>query len=143
MDGGTQHSTSAIESTPQTATVTKNRTETSIMEKTITSSDLFVRFFQMEGLSLGVSEVIMASWRPGMKRVYNRTVQRWLEYCRRWGYHTQHPTVSEVLDFLHALFTQGLGYSAKIAIVVLYTASARGRANWCMQFGFSVYERCF
>ena len=82
------------------------------------NSDLFVRFFQMEGLSLGVSEVVMASWRPGMKRVYNRTVQRWLEYCRRWGYHTQHPTVSEVLDFLHALFTQGLGYSAKIAIVV-------------------------
>ena len=27
------------------------------------------------------------------------------------GYHTQHPTVSEVLDFLHALFAQGLGYS--------------------------------
>ena len=66
----------------------------------------------MEGLSSGVSEVIMASWRPGTKGVYNRTVQRWLEYCRRRGYHTQHPAVSEVLDFLHALFAQGLGYSA-------------------------------
>ena len=33
-------------------------------------------------------------------------------YCRRRGYHTQHPTVSEVLDFLHALFANGLGYSA-------------------------------
>ena len=66
----------------------------------------------MEGLSSGVSEVIMASWRAGMKGVYNRTVQRWLEYCRRWGYHPQHPTVSEALDFLNALFTLALGYSA-------------------------------
>ena len=39
-------------------------------------------------------------------------MQTWLEYCRRWGYHTQHPTVSKVLDFLRALFAQGLGYSA-------------------------------
>ena len=66
----------------------------------------------MEGLSSGVSEVLNALWRPGTKGVYNRTVQRWLEYCRRWSYHSQHPTVSEVLDFLHALFAQGLGYSA-------------------------------
>ena len=110
-DGGTQHSTSAIESTPQTATVTMNRAEASIMEKTATNSDTFIRCFQMEGLSSGVSEVIMASWRPDTKGVYNRTVQRWLEYCRRRGYHTQHPTASEALDFLHALFAQGLGYS--------------------------------
>ena len=27
-------------------------------------------------------------------------------------HHTQHPIVSEVFDFLHALFAQGLGYSA-------------------------------
>ena len=66
----------------------------------------------MEGLFSGVSDVIMASWRPGTKGVYNRTVQKWLEYCRRRGYHPQHPTVSEFLDFLHALFAQGLGYSA-------------------------------
>ena len=65
----------------------------------------------MEGLSSGIIEIIMASWRPGTKGVYNRTAQRWLEYCRRRGCHTQHLTVSEVLDFLHALFAQGLGYS--------------------------------
>ena len=111
-DGGTRHSTSAIESLPQTATVTRNRAETSIMEKTTTNSGTFVRCFQMEGLSSGVSEVIMASWRPGTKGVYNGTVQRWLEYCRRRGHHTQHPTVSEILDFLPALFAQGLGYRA-------------------------------
>ena len=109
-DGGTPHSTSAIESTPQAATVPRNRVETSIMEKTTTNSGMFVRCFQMEGLSSGVSEVIMASWRPGTKGVYTRTVQRWLEYCRRWGYHPQHPTVSEVLNFLYALFAQGLGW---------------------------------
>ena len=39
-------------------------------------------------------------------------MQRWLEYCRRRGHHTQHPTVSEILDFLPALFAQGLGYRA-------------------------------
>ena len=89
-DVGTRHSTSAIENTPQTATVTRNRVETSTREKTITNSGTFVRCFQMEGLSSGVSEVIMASWRPGTKGVYNRTVQRWLEYCRKRGYHTQH-----------------------------------------------------
>ena len=66
----------------------------------------------MVGLSSGVSEVIMVSWRPGTKEVYNRTVQGWLEYCRRRVYHTQHPTVSEFLNFLHALLAQGLGYSA-------------------------------
>ena len=31
---------------------------------------------------------------------------------RRWGYYPQHPTASEVLDFLHAFFMQVLGYSA-------------------------------
>ena len=66
-DGGTRHSISSIESMPQTATVTRNRAETSIMEKTTTNSGTFVRCFQMEGLSSGVSEVIMASWRPGTK----------------------------------------------------------------------------
>ena len=65
----------------------------------------------MKGLWSGVSEVIMASWRPGPKEVYNRALQKWLEYCRIRGYYPQHPTVSEVLDFLHALFSQGLGYS--------------------------------
>ena len=44
-------------------------------------------------------------------------------------HHTQHPIVSEVFDFLHALFAQGLGYSA-IKSHGLYTTSARGRANW-------------
>ena len=111
-DGGTRHITSAIESPPQTTTVTKNRAETSVMEKTATNSGTFVRCFQMEGLLSGVSEATMASWRPGTKGIYNRTVQRWLGYCRRRGYHTQHPTAGEVLDFLHALFAQGLGYSA-------------------------------
>ena len=109
-DGGTRHSTSAIESLPQTATVTRNRAETSIMEKTTTNSDTFIRCFQMERLSSGVSEVIMSSWRPDTKGVYNKTVQKWLEYCRRRGCHTQHPTASEVLDFLHAFLAQGLGY---------------------------------
>ena len=65
----------------------------------------------MKGLWSGVSEVIMASWRPGPKEVYNRALQRWLEYCRIRGYYPQHPTVSEALDFLDALFAQGLGYS--------------------------------
>ena len=37
-DGGIRHITSAIESTPQTTTVTRNRAETSIMEKTTTNS---------------------------------------------------------------------------------------------------------
>ena len=74
------------------------------MEKTTTNSE-------MKGLWSGVSEVIMASWRPGPKEVYNRALQRWLEYCRIRGYYPQHPTVSEALDFLDALFAQGLGYS--------------------------------
>ena len=110
-DGGTWHSTSVTESTPQTATITRNMAELSIMEQTTTNSGTFVRCVQMEGLSSGVSEVIMASWRPGRKVVYNRAVQRWLEYCGRWGYHPQHTTLKDVLDFLHAFFTQGLGYS--------------------------------
>ena len=66
----------------------------------------------MERLLSDVNDVIMASWRSGVKAAYNRTVQRWLEYYRRWGFHPQHPTASEVLDFLHALFMQVLGYSA-------------------------------
>ena len=111
-NGGTWQSTSFSESTPKTATITRNRAETSTMEETTTYSSTFVRCVQMEGLSSGVNVVIMASWRPGTKAAYNRPVQRWLEHCRRWGYHPQHPTVSEVLDFLHALFTQGLGYIA-------------------------------
>ena len=73
-DGGTRHSTSVTETTSQTAAITKNRAETSIMEETATNSGTFVGFVKMEGLLSGVRYVIKASWRPGKKTVYNRTV---------------------------------------------------------------------
>ena len=73
-DGGTRHSTSVTETTSQTAAITKNRAETSIMEETATNSGTFVGCVKMEGLLSGVRYVIKASWRPGKKTVYNRTV---------------------------------------------------------------------
>ena len=57
---------------------------------------------------------VKSSWHHG-DQVRTESI---IEQCRDgWniaedgGYHTQHPPVSEVLDFLHALFGQGLGYS--------------------------------
>ena len=99
----------------------------------------------MEGLSSGVNDVNMALRRPRTKAAYNRPVQRWLEHCGRWGYHPQHPTVSEVLDSLHALFTEGLGYSAinshrSSLSSVLQMPEVE---QWLTCFAFSVFERCF
>ena len=48
----------------------------------------------------------------GTKAAHNRPVERWFENCRKWNYNLQHPTVSLVLHFVHALFTQGLGHGA-------------------------------
>ena len=66
----------------------------------------------MKGLLSGINDVIMVSWRPSAKAAENRPVEKLSEYCGRWGYHPQHHTVSEVLDFLNALFLQGLEYSS-------------------------------
>ena len=57
-DGGTQHSTSVTESTPQTAIIKRNRAEISIMEETTTNSSMFVRCIQIKGLLSGVNDVI-------------------------------------------------------------------------------------
>ena len=48
----------------------------------------------------------MASWRPGVKGVYNRT--------NGWNIVEDRAIIPNIqlLDFLHALFAQGLGYSA-------------------------------
>lgn len=35
-----------------------------------------------------------------------------MDFCGRWRYHPQHPSVSEVLEFLRSLYDKGLGYSA-------------------------------
>ena len=112
-DGGTQQSTNVTENATQTATIIRKKAETSIVEETTTHSSTFIRCVQMEGLSSDVNGVIMVSWRPSAKVAYNKLSQRFLKYCRRWGYHPQHPAVSEVLHSLHALYTQGLECSTK------------------------------
>ena len=78
---------SVTESALQTATNTKNRVETSIMEETTTHTSMFVRCVQMEGLLSVIIDAIMVSWRPSKKAAGNRPVEKWLKYCGRWDYH--------------------------------------------------------
>ena len=54
----------------------------------------------------------MASWRPGTKKQYSTYLNKWLEFCSKRTIDYSSPKISEAVEFLMALHSQGLRYSS-------------------------------
>ena len=54
----------------------------------------------------------MASWRPGTKKQYSTYLNKWLEFCSKRTIDYSSPKISEAVEFLMTLHSQGLSYSS-------------------------------
>ena len=64
-----------------------------------------------QGVSKGVIDVVMHSWRNSTKTQYAPYIKMWLEYCEKNGLQYQKPTVSQVADFLESLHKREKSYA--------------------------------
>lgn len=63
-------------------------------------------------ISDGVKSIILSSWRDGTKEQYESYLKQWFEFCKTRSLNPVNSSLSAGLDFLHALYLRGLGYSA-------------------------------
>ena len=68
--------------------------------------------FRQYNVSKEVIEVLMASWRPGTKKQYSTYLNKWLEFCSKRTIDYSSPKISEAVEFLMTLHSQGLSYSS-------------------------------
>ena len=75
----------------------------------------------------------MASWRSGTKKQYKIYLEKWISFCREREVDYCSPPISDALEFLMGLYTQGLGYptlnTARSAL------SSILRISECQNFG--------
>ena len=110
--GETRDNTAVDTSTPTPAPATRNKLSTPNLRLAQSGGSNFVRHLPTAGLSPDVTQIIRASWRVSTQSAYNTPVRRWLDFCNRWQLNSHQSTVSQVLDFLHALYELGLSHSA-------------------------------
>lgn len=67
--------------------------------------------FRQFNISSEVTDIIMASWRSGTKKQYKIYLEKWISFCREKEVDYCSPPISDALEFLMGLYTQGLGYS--------------------------------
>ena len=65
---------------------------------------------QVQGVSDKASELLMAAWRPGTKRVYSSQFRIFSRWCVEWDINPSSPSIPQVLDFLAHLFEEGKQY---------------------------------
>ena len=63
-------------------------------------------------ISPEIADVIMFSWRGSTKKQYNVYINQWIQFCGKRTCDPLHPTVNNVLGYLHSLHEKGLSYSA-------------------------------
>ena len=63
------------------------------------------------GLSEQAAELVLASWRPSTKKLYDVYIKKWIIYAKENNCSTYNPVIQDVLNFLAALFHDGNGYS--------------------------------
>ena len=63
-------------------------------------------------ISPEIANVIMFSWRGSTKKQYNVYIGKWIQFCSKRTCDPLHPTVNNVLGYLHSLYEKGLSYSA-------------------------------
>ena len=89
--------------------------------------------FRHYNVSKEVTEILMASWRPGTQKQYKTYLKKWLEFCSIRKIYYSSSKISETVEFLMTLYNQGLRYSninpARSALSLILTI------NNCGNFG--------
>ncbi|KAK3889264.1 hypothetical protein Pcinc_006829 [Petrolisthes cinctipes] len=63
-----------------------------------------------QGISTEGTDILLASWRPGMEKRYRPHVNRWSTFCNRGDFDPLNPTLSDVINFLSETFHRVVGY---------------------------------
>lgn len=63
-------------------------------------------------LSEDAESIVLSSWRQGTIQQYEVYTTKWIQYSSARNIDPYSPTVGNVINFLTALFNEGLGYSA-------------------------------
>lgn len=104
LDLPTISQTTSAHNTQQTAPITP--------ETPLNGMSAIRNSFRQYNVSKEVIEVLMASWRPGTKKQYSTYLNKWLEFCSKRTIDYSSPKISEAVEFLMALHSQGLRYSS-------------------------------
>ena len=68
------------------------------------------RSFSSQGLSSNASELLLCSWRSKTKQSYNSIWSRWVDWCQPRNRNPFEGPVSDVVNFLAELYSQGYQY---------------------------------
>ena len=86
----------------------------------------------------------MASWRLGTKKQYSTYLNKWLEFCSKRTIDYSSPKISEAVEFLTTLHSQGLSYysinTALSSILKLDNCDNFGTHPLVTRFMKGVYE---
>ena len=63
-------------------------------------------------ISPEIADIIMLPWRHSTHKQYKVYINKWVQFCKEKLLDPMHPTVNLLLEFLHKLYQQNLGYSA-------------------------------
>ena len=64
-----------------------------------------------KGLTGVAANLLLASWRPATKKVYNVYIAKWRQFASKNAVNELAPTTVDVANFLASLFEQGASYS--------------------------------
>ena len=67
--------------------------------------------FTQYNVSPDITKIIMASWRVSTQKQNKTYIEKWLAFCHQRGITYSSPKINDCLDFLMALYNQGLSYS--------------------------------
>ena len=65
-----------------------------------------------DGLSTEAADLVMSSWKPATKTLYDRFIVKWKVYAENQGVDPFNPAVHNVANFLAYLFSSGMSYSS-------------------------------
>ena len=82
------------------------------MPETASSGMQGVRCQLIEGnIPVEIADVLMSSWRPATRKQYDAHIRRWCAFALQKKIDPLHPSVSDVLQFLHIFRVNQLSYS--------------------------------
>ena len=65
-----------------------------------------------EGFDRGTVELIMASWRESMKKLYGTYITKWCTFCCERNVNVLEPTLPQICRFLRMLSDKGFSYAS-------------------------------
>ena len=95
-----------------TASQTTGHTSTHAQAETGGIQDNIKHALKTQGIADAPTKLILASWRSGTTKQYATYVKKWSTFCSKKGVDPPTAKVATVLEFLAALFDEGLGHSA-------------------------------